>query len=124
MRDCSREIPSELPPLPQWSCNSRSGPGKRRLQPRSCREHRERRRIFRSAETACGTLLLRSGIPPFTWRAVRVGRGRSEERRVGKECRWWWGPEHVKEKQETAANVGERQQRRDDDWKRKRQDGM
>src|SRR6266576_2779183 len=71
----SREIPSELPPLPQWSCNSRSGPGKRRLQPRSCREHRERRRIFRSAETACGTLLLRSGIPPFTWRAVRVGRG-------------------------------------------------
>src|SRR2546429_5868436 len=79
MRDCSREIPSELPPLPQWSCNSRSGPGKRRLQPRSCREHRERRRIFRSAETACGTLLLRSGIPPFTWRAVRVGRGRSEE---------------------------------------------
>src|SRR5207245_3730500 len=31
--------------------------------------------------------------------ATLLGSDRSEERRVGKECRWWWWPDDEKEKQ-------------------------
>src|SRR5205823_13210159 len=39
---------------------------------------------------------------------LTIDRDRSEERRVGKECRSWSGPEHGEEKQQRLPRVGER----------------
>src|SRR5689334_24537560 len=44
-----------------------------------------------------GIELLIAHDPRDALREPHVGE-RSEERRVGKECRWWWVPYHEKEK--------------------------
>src|SRR5690625_52635 len=46
-------------------------------------------------------LLMAFLLMAFSQPTVTEGcQGRSEERRVGKECRWGWGREHEKEKRE------------------------
>src|SRR5437762_14026436 len=52
------------------------------------------------------TIDLLERIPHFA-RALRTARGRSEERRVGKECRSRWVPGRQKKRTVTVAAAGE-----------------
>src|SRR5690349_25167006 len=56
----------------------------------SCTKHDGRSAVFRNT----------------TWSSATRDRGRSEERRVGKECRSRWSPYPEKKKEATASEAG------------------
>src|SRR5437870_12741139 len=44
-------------------------------------------------------------VPAAEADSIGPSRNRSEERRVGKECRFWWSGDHEKKRREKAAVV-------------------
>src|SRR5688500_20180483 len=65
---------------------------------------------------------LRGGAWPSPARAVRcpVKSGRSEERRVGKECRSWWGAHNEKKKAERGKGKRGAERVEDRPWSSQR----
>src|SRR5438876_8352631 len=49
--------------------------------------------------------LIKSGAPEKGSVRALAQPGRSEERRVGKECRSWWGPYHQKKKRQSSLEA-------------------
>src|SRR2546430_10406024 len=65
-------------------------------------------RLCRGVVAACGGSLAQAAIHHGPHHRLSTFRGqRSEERRVGKECRSRWAPDHLKKKNIKREDIGE-----------------